>query len=335
MPTTVTKSIGATGRDYATHALWIAACPSNLVTADQVWAGQSYNDAQFTITAEILISGITTDATRYVDLNTGTGQGWRDAASPIMGANQSKGVLITTSTAYQTTLRSTISVFKLHNHQVTNTSGSNRRPLILTAGSNDSLVENCIFEGADLGAQVKNGIIRNSISILLASNSNSPWDAEYSSVVAVSGCGAVRPSNFTAGGTGFTAVSGTILIYNCYSFGCTTFATSGRFSGSNNATDQASISFGTSNVASVPFTTATFQVVTNTGHDYRLVAGSSLLNVGLTETTYIPAANDAFGTSRPQGSAWDIGPHELIVAAASVVAKLFNYNQAVKRASYF
>jgi hypothetical protein len=45
--TVVRKSIGSNGRDYATIAAWFAAIPGNIVTLDQEWIGELYNDSLF------------------------------------------------------------------------------------------------------------------------------------------------------------------------------------------------------------------------------------------------------------------------------------------------
>ena len=93
MPTPVVSSIGTTGRDYSTLQAWEDACPANLVTADQIWKGECYNDSEFT--AKVVISGQTTDATRYVWLTAAAGQSFQDHASartnPLV-YDQSKGV---------------------------------------------------------------------------------------------------------------------------------------------------------------------------------------------------------------------------------------------------
>ncbi len=52
-----------------------------------------------------------------------------------------------------------------------------------------------------------------------------------------------------------------------------------------------------------------------TTHDFTLTAGSTALNAGITQAAY---AVDYINTSRPQGSAWDIGAYERI--ASPVVA---------------
>src|SRR5947209_3758092 len=96
MPTVVTKSIGsAGGRDYSTIALFIAALPANLVTADQQWIGECYNDSEFAIGSALAFSGITTDATRNIILRCASGQSFNDNAGKATNAlryNQTNGV---------------------------------------------------------------------------------------------------------------------------------------------------------------------------------------------------------------------------------------------------
>lgn len=52
--------------------------------------------------------------------------------------------------------------------------------------------------------------------------------------------------------------------------------------------------------------------------DFRLKIGSDALNVGFTDTTDIPFSTDILGTSRPQGTSWDIGAYEFGVGSSSV-----------------
>lgn len=330
MPTTVTKTIGVTVRDYATHALWISGCPSNLVTADQIWAGKSDNDATFLVTTTINVNGITTDTTRYVNLDVDTGQGFASAGTPIGAALQSKGVLLTCATYGVITLQCSIGNFKLHNHQVTHTFNKAAYEYA-SSGTSDSLTENCIFESTERGVRIRYGTQRNCLSIVRTNSGNLGWDFDYYTGGTVANLTVVRPSGFTVGSNGFSSNSA-ITMKNCCVFGFSNFkgGGGGTFSGSNNATDLASVGFGSANVTSVAFSTATFKVVVDTNHDFRLVSGSALLDVGVADTTTIPAAVDAYGTSRPQGSAWDIGFHELIVAAGTTITLVqatWNWNK--------
>jgi len=71
MATEVIRSIKASGGDYATIALWTAAIPANLVTADEQWTGELYNE---TYAETVSISGHTVDATRFIKLSVASGQ---------------------------------------------------------------------------------------------------------------------------------------------------------------------------------------------------------------------------------------------------------------------
>jgi hypothetical protein len=57
-----------------------------------------------------------------------------------------------------------------------------------------------------------------------------------------------------------------------------------------------------------------FQNTVDATRDFRLKAGADCINAGTTDTTDIPAAVDIVGTSRPQGSAWDVGCWELVLS---------------------
>ena len=73
-PTVVTESIGATGRDYATIAAWIAATSLHLVSRNEIRRGVLYDDGDFT--ESITLEGATTDAKRYRELVPADGHGY-------------------------------------------------------------------------------------------------------------------------------------------------------------------------------------------------------------------------------------------------------------------
>jgi len=58
-------------RAYSTIAGWEAGAPASLVTDDSIWKGVCYNDSEFS--GAVLITGITTDTTRYVWLTAAVG----------------------------------------------------------------------------------------------------------------------------------------------------------------------------------------------------------------------------------------------------------------------
>jgi hypothetical protein len=65
------------------------------------------------------------------------------------------------------------------------------------------------------------------------------------------------------------------------------------------------------------FSIVTTDVFLNVSNDYHLKAGSVCINAGVTDATNVPTSKDIFGTSRPQGVAWDVGAHE-VVSGSSV-----------------
>lgn len=317
MTTIVTKSIGASGRDYATHALWISACPSDLVAADEIWAGQSFNDGTFSYTSDTVISGINTDATRYVSLDVGSGQGWNsNPATAKLAASQTQGVLIAYSGGYRVGFNPSIANIKVRNHQITVT-GSFVPFYYHVSGSTSSEFENLILESDSSGPQIKYGTVRNCLSIMRSAGGDA-WATDYSHATYVN-CGAARPTDWSPSGKGWSRANYGLKLTNCWAFGFASFGDG--TSGSNNGTDLSSVGFGSANVTSVPYTNATFAGVTDAARNFRLVSGSSLLDAGTTDATDLPAAVDALGTSRPQGSAWDIGPHEFVGGPPPVAAK--------------
>jgi hypothetical protein len=107
MPTTVVSTIGS-GRDYSTIQAWEDACPANLVSADQIWKGLLYDEGggtngEWTISTNVIFSGVTTDATRYVWLDAAAGRSFVDNANRLTNAlryNNANGVAIRGNGSY-------------------------------------------------------------------------------------------------------------------------------------------------------------------------------------------------------------------------------------------
>lgn len=99
MPTITVKSIGSGGgRDYSTMQAWNDACPANLVSSDEIWQGEAYNDSTFT--AAVDLGGGTSDATRYMYLKCATGQSifdQSDIRTAALTYNTARGVTIESS----------------------------------------------------------------------------------------------------------------------------------------------------------------------------------------------------------------------------------------------
>lgn len=115
----------------------------------------------------------------------------------------------------------------------------------------------------------------------------------------------IRDSIFVGYNTPFIAASGLPWVTDHNAFTNATFTSSG------NATDTGGSIF--SATASTLFVNSTA--------DYHQNSSSPCLNAGVTDATDITTSDDTFGTSRPQGASWDIGPHELL--AGSVILRDF------------
>ena len=146
MTTTVVKTIG-TGGDYTTLQAWEDAAPANLVTSDQVWQGQCFNQEFFSSSAQLLsVSGTTTDATRYKELTTYAGASFVDNASVQTNAlryNASNGAAIRGTYAWSAPVSVNESYFRISKLQVS--SGAT----VTFNGSNTGLiVDKCIIENS-------------------------------------------------------------------------------------------------------------------------------------------------------------------------------------------
>ena len=184
------------------------------------------------------------------------------------------------------------------------------------------VVDRCLFSSNNLDQVVNNNIngggaltITNCVFIVWAHRG---MEIGYGNNVVIANCTVVCPSDKGPGTNGIATDSQATRIINCCAFGFTNgfLVNGGSPTGSNNATDTSTISFGSSNLTSLTYSSQ-FTGVTSSSPDFRLKSGAGLLDAGNTDTTDIPLAIDMSGTSRPQGSAWDIGANEFIVAAAT------------------
>lgn len=310
---TVTNSIGTASRDYSTLAAWAAALPANLVTNGNSYVGECYNDSEFS--AGVTLSGNTTDSTHTITLTTHAGQSFRDNASVQTNAlryNQSNGVGIRTTANYATPIATSVVNCTFSNLQC-KSSGANATIFIDSTGGSAVSFMNCVSEiSSGLGLNANNSAPTSTNCLWYMHQSGAEFCfSGYASaifanctIVNTSGGGGTLHQNAGSGGSRYT---------NCAFFGWTTLHTGGgALTGSFNCSDVA-ITFGTNNQASKTFANQ-FVSISNTTGDFRLKTGADCLDTGLTDTADIPAANDIAGTSRPQGSAWDIGCWELVVA---------------------
>ena len=319
MTTTVVKTIGTASRDYSTLQAWEDACPADLVAVDQIWQGQCYNDAEFT--AGLTVAGTTTDATRYKELTTAAGQSFSDNASVQTNAlryNQANGVAISVAGGYSTGITVTDINFRMSKVQVK--VSSDAYAYNNNTASTAHVLDKCILQQAGSNGacvRLRGGTLSNS---LLSKNSAGTSKAAITGAyggATLTNCTIVRPTTYAVGGTAVAAGSSfSFSLKNVAVFGFTA-DTSGTISATTCYTDDATPTTGFTTVAYNTSTGSGFQNTAVTTADFRIKTGSALLDVGTTDTTY--AATDIAGTARPQGSAYDVGCWELVVASGTNV----------------
>lgn len=298
MVTTVVKSIGTASRDYSTLQAWEDAAPANLVTADQVWKGECYNDSTFT--AGVTISGITTDATRYIWLTAAAGQSFADTPSNALDYNAANGVAINTS---DTCIYTAVANVKIDKLQISGGVGIND-----SSGSSAVYIDNCIVKSSHY--TTGNG------GIMTAGNVSNCVAINVNGGTAVLGFGSAKFFNVTAIQTGSASAFGfrgdysTPKYTNCAAFGFGTNFRSGYDGTSDcNASSQASPP-GAHSLGSL-----TFSDHFVSSSDYKLKATSTLINAG---TATGAPSTDIFGTSRPSGAGYDIGAFEYVAAGGGL-----------------
>lgn len=337
MPTTVTKSIGTSSRDYSTIALWEDDTDNtSLVAADEIRVGECYNDSEFT--SGFTIAGATTDATRYRKLTAASGQSFYDHANKLTNPltyDQTKGVGIKSTVNFATAFcllsedNSTVERLQMLG---ANSSGSNGVFSITT----NSVVRNCIIKATATRQQGNNQSATLSIIFALGKAINcaiiadaaaTGWGVKMAYLSAGAGlynCTVVGASDGSfVSSTAIATVSANAVVKNCAVFGPWTSITSGTFAAASNynATDAGSID-GANSLSSLTFASQ-FQVVTVSGEDFRAVGAGSLDGAGTPDSTNT-AGLDIIGQTRDVSTP-TIGAWEVVAAAGATRGTPFGH----------
>lgn len=328
MPTTVTKSIGtAGGRDYSTIQAWEDAAPADLVTADQIWRGECYNDSTFTGT--IVISGGTTDATRYKELTAASGQSFADHANKLTNAlayNQSNGVGVSASYSYGRPLLVSDNNTRVSRLQFRNQATSGQA---LQVDGVPTFFSQCIFDSGGSACALLNGsnvTVENCLFVLRKNGATQIINL-FGAGNLISNCTLVAPTGATIANAFQRAYTASSTLTNVAAFGVTNVWSNGTgFTAVNCYTSASSPPSGWTNVAYNTTTGSGFEAINNT--DWRIKSTSALKDAGT--STGAPSV-DIVGTARPQGASYDVGAWEYssagptytgTVASASVATSL-------------
>lgn len=316
MPTANNKTIG-TGGDYTTIALFTAAIPANLVTADATWTGLCLNQefAVATTTGAIFdTTGHTTDATRFITLTANTGASFQDNANVRTNAlkyNSSNGACIRKTDNYGYILRPGSSYTVVSKLQFkadgTTTDGS-----YSGADGSNFKYKDCIF-------QLLTGIFfiydaATAINVVVHKSSNTQKGFSVGLASKAIGCTVVMASDVSPSGSpvAFASQYSNNILQSCSAFNFTTPASATGWdttNSKNNSTNNASGFPGsTGNVYNVSFSETThFTNAKTSTLNLIPIAGTTLINAGFRDATNAP--NDITGTARtatPTIGAWEV-----------------------------
>jgi hypothetical protein len=317
----VTKTIG-TGGDYSTLALWIAACPANLVTSDQIWRGELKNQ-EFTGTATLLtISGIVTNSTHYMEVTTEAGASFRDHASAATNSlcyDASKGAgLRSTSGSYFNLINSSnVSYTRISNIQFKTHASTVMCIGMSGASSTNHTLRNLICQSPNRTLQLATSTI---IDILSISTGAGASPAVYIMLGgAAYGCTIVLCSDKTVAGIGLQTSYGTLTVKNTAVFGFSSFASGGTSASYTNTYCASDVTItGTNNQASKTYTSQ-FVGTTSSSPDFRALSTGDLHN-GTPDATNTPT--DIIGQTRDATTPY-IGCWEVMSGGGGTVIPVF------------
>jgi hypothetical protein len=335
MPTTITSTIG-TGGDYSTLQAWEDAAPANLVTSDQVWRGECFNQTFDPGGTAITFAGSTTDATRYKELTAQAGASFVDDADVRTNAlryDTANGAAIAnTSNGYAAAVSVQEGFVRINRLQI-----SSIRDCVNNGSGGGSLwLNQIIAHTSSTGGSPpvlfgrNNGKITNSL-VYRTGSSTTALLSTFQTVTAVNVTLAAA-SDRTAATNAITQSYPSSAVYtNVAAFNCTNvFNSSSSTTSTTCRTSAASPPTGWSTVAFDTSTGAGFEGITASGFDARLKSSSALIDVGTTDSTN--AALDISGTSRPQGSFYDVGAWEYGAAGPAPITATTSLSAAVQQA---
>lgn len=310
MATTEVRTVGS-GRNYSSWQAWEDACPANLVTADQIWQGQGYNDAEFVVTAAIALGGVTTDATRYMEMRCATGQSFTGNAANALRYNPSNGVAIKQDTGYaggavhvQSGIHARIQGLQLRvttnaaNAAVYHYGSSLKlRDCILVHNGAHASIPVALLEGA---AEIVNCVLYSPAARRAMAATGALVQLRNCTLHSVGGDYAVHSQYNSAS-----------VVKNCAVFGFSAYGSNpSNFDGTastNNATNLGSINVG-SGLTSLT-ASSQFESLTGGSEDFRVKTGAALIGAGVRDQTYtgdLDIIGQSRSTSAPAIGAWEV-----------------------------
>lgn len=328
---TITIKVGSasSGRDYATLSAAWAAIPADLVAADVSYVVEMYPDSEFTLTANVILSGKTTDAGHTITIRPAAGLGYTTNANILTNAlryNLANGVGINAGNYFIQNQNANTTVDGLQVRSGTNLAAAAGGLLVDSADT--AVIQNCLVEycGSDTTADLTlnkafcaslhRGVMRNIQIILTQANSNGVRLYQTTSALGenITVC---RLGNLARSGYGFYQPYSGYAIYktmrNCAVFGAT-FSNTSQGTYINCASD-GTFTSGTNTLQNV----TAASVFVDPINDFRYLSTAPLIDVGAQ-----PSADNVTTISgnRQQGTSADIGAWEFPQAVQAPTAKI-------------
>jgi hypothetical protein len=300
------STIKSSGGDYSSLTAWEAAQAATLTAPAEA---ECYD---FSSSENLTITGITTSATNYLRIYGASANRLDGRSRNVSGT----GFQITASSG--NTINVAVNHCRFDGIEIEGTGTAHALTYqfgTFAAGANDHRVENSIVHDVLTGTGYTINASTSNLNITIRNNViygfQRTWDTRNAAVATSENnttwrhadqLGLVSDSELTCKNTYAGKASGS----------AEDFWTGGAApSGNNNASsDTSQATDYTAGVSSVSGSSV-FTSVTSGSEDFRLLSGTNaLVDAGATLTI----ATDIIGTSRPQGSAWDIGAFERIVA---------------------
>jgi len=298
---------------------------------DVIWKGLLYKEGagtngEWTLSAKVTCYGSNhvTDATRYIWLTTATGASFTDNANKLTNA-----LAYSTANGVSIRMTGTDKVFEFSNgitFRFTGLQIKGNTGIAVQAFNIGGLItlENCIVCSGTTAVLTQVPVLQTVNSVFYSTGSILDFPSTerqylYNSIFYSTSTSAPLLST----------TNGDANIYCCAFFGGNAVASaSAFFVGSNNATNQASVGFGTANQVSL--TTANqFESTTSGSEDFRVKTGAALINNGIRQQAYtndLDIVGSARSTTTPTIGAW-----EYAAAAPSAIYEFNSLNRGIGR----